>query len=368
MGRTVSPEDLQPAEAFPAGEYLADELAARGLTVDEFARILGRPAQAVSEIVNGRKEITPTTAEEIAAATGTSAQTWLRLQDTYRLWVLAQDGATRASLDAVSRRARLAEMVPVAELRRRGEIPDSRDHDVVERAICDLLEIADPSETPHVAISARRAERDAQLSPAQLAWARCAMRASSKARARAFDPDGLVDLARQLTQLVILPAAVAALPDRFAKVGVRLIHVPPFKGSKLDGAAFRDPRGPVIALSARIPRLDAILFTLLHECAHVSLGHVEDGLAIDEDLGGATLSKKDRQADAVAGAWAIPAPLQTPTRVSRDWVLAEAERLGVHPAIVVGRLHHDGTLPWSHLNGLIPNVRAHVESWHTEDT
>jgi HTH-type transcriptional regulator/antitoxin HigA len=37
-----------PAEAFPAGEYLGDELRERGLTIVEFAEILGRPVQAVS--------------------------------------------------------------------------------------------------------------------------------------------------------------------------------------------------------------------------------------------------------------------------------------------------------------------------------
>ena len=67
------------------GEYLSDELRERGWAIVEFAEILGRPVPAVAEILNGRKEITPTTAKEIAAATGTSAETWLRLQDTYRL-------------------------------------------------------------------------------------------------------------------------------------------------------------------------------------------------------------------------------------------------------------------------------------------
>ena len=43
-----------PAEVFPAGEYLRDELDERGWTVTEFAAILGRPVQAVSEILNGK--------------------------------------------------------------------------------------------------------------------------------------------------------------------------------------------------------------------------------------------------------------------------------------------------------------------------
>lgn len=49
---------LTPAEVFPPGEYLRDELEERGWTVTEFAEIIGRPVQAVSEILNNKKEIT----------------------------------------------------------------------------------------------------------------------------------------------------------------------------------------------------------------------------------------------------------------------------------------------------------------------
>ena len=59
---SVAIDNPRPAEAFPVGEYLSDELRERGWAIVEFAEILGRPVQAVSEILNGRKEITPTTA------------------------------------------------------------------------------------------------------------------------------------------------------------------------------------------------------------------------------------------------------------------------------------------------------------------
>ena len=69
------------AEVFPAGEFLADELDARGWTQAEFAAILDRPAQFVSEIISGKKEITRESAAQIGAALGTSAEMWLSLHD-----------------------------------------------------------------------------------------------------------------------------------------------------------------------------------------------------------------------------------------------------------------------------------------------
>lgn len=72
------------AELFPAGEILADELDARGWTQADFADVLGCPAQFVSEIISGKKEITRESAAQIGAALGTSAEFWLNLQDSYR--------------------------------------------------------------------------------------------------------------------------------------------------------------------------------------------------------------------------------------------------------------------------------------------
>jgi HTH-type transcriptional regulator/antitoxin HigA len=79
-------DGFTPAEAFPPGEYLRDELKARGWTQSQFAAILGRPLQLVNEIIMGRKRITEQTALEIGAALGTSAKVWLNLENTYRLW------------------------------------------------------------------------------------------------------------------------------------------------------------------------------------------------------------------------------------------------------------------------------------------
>ena len=48
---------LEAAEVFPAGEYLRDELDERGWTVTEFAEVLARPVQVVSEILYGKKGV-----------------------------------------------------------------------------------------------------------------------------------------------------------------------------------------------------------------------------------------------------------------------------------------------------------------------
>jgi HTH-type transcriptional regulator/antitoxin HigA len=76
---------FKPAEVFPPGDYLRDELEARGWTQGDLAKVIDRPIQAVNEIIKGKKRITAKTAKAIALALGTSAELWLNLQTYYDL-------------------------------------------------------------------------------------------------------------------------------------------------------------------------------------------------------------------------------------------------------------------------------------------
>ena len=82
------PSKLVPAEAFPPGEYLRDELTERGWTVAQLAGMMGRPSRVVLEILKAQIEITPDLAQALSEALGTSTQLWLNLEEAYRLHTL----------------------------------------------------------------------------------------------------------------------------------------------------------------------------------------------------------------------------------------------------------------------------------------
>src|SRR5690242_20716369 len=106
------------AEAFPPGDFLTEELEARHWSQNDFAQILGRPAQFVSEIISGKKEITRESAAQIGAALGTGPEYWLNLQNAYLLWNQSQSDTIRQELDDVRLRARMNELAPVSLMRK----------------------------------------------------------------------------------------------------------------------------------------------------------------------------------------------------------------------------------------------------------
>jgi HTH-type transcriptional regulator/antitoxin HigA len=91
---------FRPAEAFHPGVYIREELAARDWLQSDFARIIGRPLQAVNEIINGRKRVTAETAVAIGAAFGTGPEVWINLQSAYDLYMAGEADP------AIARRAR----------------------------------------------------------------------------------------------------------------------------------------------------------------------------------------------------------------------------------------------------------------------
>ena len=78
--------DAYPDVAIPPGEYLAEEIESREISQKELARRMGRPANAINEIINGKKAITADTALQIEAVMPEiPARFWLNLETDYQL-------------------------------------------------------------------------------------------------------------------------------------------------------------------------------------------------------------------------------------------------------------------------------------------
>ncbi|CAJ63628.1 Putative HTH-type transcriptional regulator [Frankia alni ACN14a] len=351
-----------PAEAFPVGEHLLEELDARGWSQAEFAEIIGRPAQVVSEIISGKKEITRESAAQISAALGTSPEYWLRYQDQYHLWRQEQDEGARRKLDDVRLRARLTELAPLAVLRKRGIVTATTLGGQADQ-LCRLLNIDHIGEQPKLPMAARRSNLGDQASSTQLTWLACVRRQAESQTVSVYSPIRLRGLAERLSRDLQNPQAFADLPGRFADVGVRLVYVEAFPSSKIDGAAFSMGGTPVIGISGRGQRLDKVLFTILHEVAHVVLDHITDTVILDEENGNGRHQEKD--ANELAAKWVLPSPIPAiPERVGRTWLTAVAKKLGVHPIIIVGRLQNDGLLNWrSALAKNAPTVTSYLQDW-----
>ncbi len=353
---------LAPAEAFPPGEYLRDELEERCWTVTEFAEIIGRPVQAVSEILNGKKEITTETALAIAEALGTTPELWLNLQTTYRLFEQRSKPELAKALGPVARRARLRNLVPLSKVRSRGWIPKTDDLDAVEAAVTELLEIDSLDLPPKFALAARRANTAEPITVEQTAWLAHIRRVAASIDVSSYDPTALGTLAAEVPRMLIKgPDELHRLPPEFARCGVILVFSEGLPGGKLDGAVtFVRSGDPVIGLTARGDRLDGLIFTLLHECAHLTLGHITpDGpVIVDDNVAEAQTDPREIEANEHASAWLFPGGFEVAS-TTVPAIMEAALRYEVHPCVVIGRVQRD-LGDWALHRARIPKVRPYL--------
>lgn len=74
-----------PAEVFPPGDYIREEMDENAWSDDELAERLGQPLAVVKDLLVGKCPMTADTANALERVFGIDAQTWLRLEAAYQL-------------------------------------------------------------------------------------------------------------------------------------------------------------------------------------------------------------------------------------------------------------------------------------------
>jgi HTH-type transcriptional regulator/antitoxin HigA len=355
-------KDRKLAEVFPPGEFIREELEARGWVQDDLAEILGRPVRLVNEIITGRRGITPETAKGLGEAFGTGAEFWMNLESIYRLNV------HQPAHEDVSRRAALYAKAPVRAMVKRSWIESSSNIDVLERMICDFYGLDSLDDEPSLVHVARKSTSYVKPTPIQWAWLYRAVHLSKTLTVGKYSPAKLKTLLEQLKALIPYPQEIRNVPKLLAEAGIKFMIIEPLPQSKIDGVTFWMDDTPIIALSMRYDRIDYFWHTLSHELA----GHVQnkDGknseAIVDIDLGGDEDSRPqyEIEADKSAVSYLIPqfeldnfidrvGPLYSKPRI-----IQFANRIDVHPGIVVGQLQHPnrGELSYSQYRELLVKV------------
>ena len=367
-------EQRTPAEVFAPGEFISEEIESRGWTQIELAEVLGRPARLISELIAGKRSITPETAKGLGAAFGTGPELWMNLDRDYRLAHAVHDDTT------VERRARLYAKAPVKEMTKRGWIEPSENIDVLEKRVLDFLQIENLDAEPWLAHAAKKgkANREAQgtrrpqskpgthelvvaagtrfcasyseVTSSQWAWLFRVKQLAKSLSVPKYSRAALLKAIASLEPLLIAPEEVRNVPGILAGCGVRFLIVEKLPQADIDGACcWLDRHSPVIGMTLRRDKIDNFWFVLRHELEHVLCGHGQDQAVIDDLDGdragtGSGLPEEERIANSAASNFCASSErltkfmeLKHPFYYERD-VQAFAKTIGRHPGLVVGQM------------------------------
>jgi HTH-type transcriptional regulator / antitoxin HigA len=324
--------------------------------------------------LSGKRSVTPETAVGLASAFGDAhtPQLWLSREAAYRLSKI-----TPQRDSAVEKRALLYQRVPVKEIVDRRWIEDSSDVDVLKERILKFYSI--PSldkldEPPELGHAPRQSTSYAVLpTPAQRAWFCRGKHLAEKLQVTGgFSPQSfetaLTDLAKLRTEVEQLRLVTQIL----SQAGIRFLIVQHLTHTKIDGVCFwLDDKSPVVILSLRYDRVDWFWHTLMHEMCHVKNrdGQRASHPRIDTELVGTDAEpfddkpESEKRADQCAANFLVSqAVLDEFVHRVRPYYSALkitqfAERVGVHPGIVVGQLQHRREIPYSHSRRMLVGVK-----------
>ena len=243
---------------------------------------------------------------------------------------------------------------PLKEMSKRGCFGDFKGNgqrlkDYAEELVTKFMRELLPSHQEPAFLRAplhRRGDRQTDAR-ALLAWRMCVVQGARKAiPSRAYRPNSITpEWLHELAKLSTFEDGPKRAMEHLARFGITLVIERHFKGTFLDGAAMLDNGRPIVALTLRHDRIDNFWFVLLHELAHVAT-HLSDANPVYiDDLDGLNNEQVEREADEMAQEALIPKNRWDTAKAKKtllaEDVVAFAGEIGVHPAIVAGRLRHD---------------------------
>ena len=354
----------KPAEVFPPGDFIREELEERGWTQNDLAEIMDRPVTVLNAIISGKKSITPETAVELSGAFGTSPEFWLNLENAYKL------SKVDAPEDSIRARARLFELAPIKEMERRSWIKTTKVATELEDELRRFFrtESLDDIKTERVAARAT-AQDGSELTSEQRAWCIQALRVAERVPASEYLPASIDAGIAKLRELAGSPENVREVPQLLSSIGIRFVVIEHLPKTKIDGAALWLGDGwnrPVIALSGRYDRIDGFWHTLCHEISHIK--H-KDTYVVDIDIVGEksisddALSEMELRANREAAEMLIPRE-QLHSFVSRyrpyytkERIIQFANQMKIHPGIVAGQLQHLNEINWTANREMLVKIR-----------
>jgi HTH-type transcriptional regulator / antitoxin HigA len=346
-----------PDWASPPGDTLAALLEEHSMTQTELASRLGVTLKHVNRVIKGGASISPEFALGLEKVLRAPATFWLTREAHYQA-----DKARQEQRMSFNHALVWASRFPLKELRQRGRVTQRSVGPELVEELLGFLGIAHPSQWRPPEVAYRKSQKFQSDPYALSAWLREGEMEAVEVECAPYDEDAfrqILERARSLTRQQ--PGEWwPALQELCATAGVAVVVVDTYAGAKTNGATrWLSPDKALIELSLRHKWEDIFWFSFFHEAGHVLLHRKKDmfqDLFVDEH-NQRPPDPRERQVESEADRFAartlIPPPhdrrLQS---LSVSEISSFARMLDIAPAIVVGRMQHEGYLPYNRGNDL----------------
>jgi len=346
---------FNPNYIVPPGETIQELLEHYGMTQLELANRIGKTAKTVNEIIKGKAPITPETALQLEKVFSVSASFWNNLESKYRQLL-----AEKEEKERLQSQIQELKRFPINFMIKQGWIKNIKDKPLLLEELFKFFGVASFEAFDKVCRitmvepdAAFRKTETAELNAESIAvWLRQGEIEARKIQCEPYDEKGFKETLQKIRSLTLESpeAFVAKLIELCSKVGVAVVFVPETPGSRVSGATrWLSPTKVVIQLSLRYKTNDHLWFTFFHEAAHILLHSKKKTYLEFKDK----RDEIEEEADGLASEMLIPTTFYKQFIKAGDYtesaIINFSKQIGIAAGIIVGRLQHDGHIPYATL-------------------
>lgn len=336
---------LVPKTATHPGEFLLDEIEARGIKQNDLAIELDLPKSAVNEIIKGKKSINPDIALRLENILDIPATFWLNAQMNYDIDKQRISERNRAH----SRNAEIWKIIKsyisVPFFKKQGIITNDLKTNINNifkvfnaRSLEDFISCFSGFELQKY----RKSEKSNVEKNNLISWVYLVKYIAKNDIVLEFNHKNQEEVFNAVKGIIFRnsPKILEELKNTLKSFGIKFLVVENPKNCAVDGVSFWSEGKPTIALSLRNKTTDSFAFTLFHELSHIYLHLINDGkkdyINVEEKH-----LKEEQEADFLASESLIPFEIWQNIKKCNFHNENEVQQLSIryqiHPSVLQGR-------------------------------
>lgn len=359
--------------AFHPGYYVAEVIEDMGITQEEFAARLNTTAKTVSQLVNGKCNLSRDLAKKLSVMLGTSPEVWLNLQTAYDQKLIEIELEKE-----LAEQTKILNMIDYRYFEECGFPPAKSPMEKTINlcsifGISTLRKLQDPDLVANFRTAVSTTEEKQTVN--SQAWLLLALRFANEIAVQPYSAEKLKAALPEIRSMTLQSPDVflPRLRELLAECGVAFVLLPHLKNSGVNGVMkWTSPDRAVLAINDRRAYADTFWFSLFHELKHV-LQHKPQTvfLTMSTEAQQTVNQKLEDEADTFAQNYLIPQKEYerfAPSRYTSDeQICTFAASIGIHPGVVAGRMQHDKIIPHSRCASLKQRYKVRIVTQSKED-
>lgn len=337
---------LSPEFIIHPGETIKEILEEISMKQEELAIRTGFSPKHVSEVINGKKGISPSFAKSLEYVFGMPASFWINLQGIYDKEILEykeKEGIEKEEIDIAKT---LVPLIKYAENKKIFVSSGDIVTDVIKlRKFCNVNNLKNISELMGTQIAFRKSQTIKTNVYVLYMWLKiCKTIAEKEPIETEYSRENLVQNLCQIKSCMFLEIneAINKLKEIFSECGIVFQVVENFKGAPVQGFISSYNNKVILSMTIRGSFADIFWFTLFHEIGHLLNGDLTNNDFVDfANLN----SNKEVLADKFASRVLINEKeynkFLSKEKISQQDVLDFAKEQNVKPFVLVGKLQRD---------------------------